>query len=898
MYVYQAIPLETYIASVYQNTRQIFHLDCLHYDRVVAKVDERYTALTQKYSSLQNAHNKTIEKLRAAKAHIKTWETWYERCKARERAKNTEQHGAERERRNDPDTRAREVEPIAHDGPRRDAQLNTSVIPSVSPRLLPGPARSVISPKQGLATPTEARSNRSYPAATNDVLEQGQGSARDQDRSEFAVHHDDETDGREHGADKLPTSKPGGGLQATASKPIRPDISGYSSDQPVLVSERSLKKRKRQPNIHTPSVSINEDVQKVGSVTKPIHVKSENNSSSPAPAGRGELVMQDSLDLDDVGTRLITPRKRRRLQELLRLSQTNPLAAGAGVRVGQAPRNNQPLEGPMELGLVIKDNMAAKPGETNRSHRSSLSQGTKQRSGIVMSTGPWNEPEGQLKAVINNSVSERKDINLEASTSFQRPKIPLQTLDANTLRPQSPEQLNIRAEVLSLAAPNTPENGNDHERLTLQSLQVDDEPVRASSAPPKTGISTKHYPEKLAAAKADAAKVLQLTNPNAQIQPRTSGPRSTLKGQNHGSRRDNITDRLVFVMEDGENFSEDNLRRGAKSPPRDGLEETGKPLRQHDQEKVDLQIHRRLGSLLDEPSPEKALLSPKSPSINTTKANLKSPTRPTASSRTRDNGSFDLDKLRGTTNNPNRGPSPTHPIRKRREPRQTGEKSAEDIPPSLSGQRPPPTSPNDHNPDPTDPHHEPLRARPLHRLGPDDFKINPDNAQGLDYAFTEVVRSHDQRRCLPGCTRPTCCGSALRRLVEIGGLPTPYTSGLWSSSPPEEDKDQTTQEHAETRVLKEYLGADHDRRVARMSEAERKEVLLDAKTREFADRHGRHRQAFERRTTPPGFWRADMPSTQELEGDREEARGLERRRVGEMYREAMREGGRWRFRDE
>lgn len=865
----------------------------------MAKVDERYTALTQKYSTLQNAHNKTIEKLRAAKAHIKTWETWYERCKAKERAKNTEQHGAERERWKNPDTRAREVEPISYDGPRRDAQLNISAIPTVSPRLLPGPARSVISPQQGLATPTETRNHRSYPAATNDVLEQGQGSARDQDKSEFAVHHDDETDGQEHGADKLPTSKPGGGLQATASKPIRPDISGYSSDQPVFVSERSLKKRKRQPNIHTPSVSIKEDVQKAGSVTKPIHVKSENNSSSPAPAGRGELVMQDSLDLDDVGTRLITPRKRRRLQELLRLSQSNPSAVGAGVRIGQAARDSQPVGGPMERGLVIEANMAAKPSETKKSHRLSQSQGTKQLPGVEKSTGQWIGPEGPLTAVINNSIPERKDHDLEASTSFQRPKIPLQTLDASALRPQSLEQLDVRAEVLSLAVPNVPENGNDHERLTLQSLQVDDEPIRASSAPPKTGISSKHYPEKLAATKAEAAKVLQLTNPNAQIQPRTSGSRSTLKGLNHGNRRDNITDRLVFVMEDGENFGEDNLRRGAKSAPRHGLEETGKPLRQHDQEKVELQIHRRLGSLLDEPSPEKALLSPQTPSINTTKANLKSPSRPTASPRTRDNGSVDLGKLRGTTDNPNHGPSPTDTTKKGREPRQIGEKLAEDKLPSPARQYPPPTSPNDHNLDPLNPDHEPLRARPLHRLGPDDFKINPNNAQGLDYAFTEVVRNHDQRRCLPGCTRPSCCGSTFRRLVEIGGLPTPHTSGLWSSSPPKEGNDQkTTQEHAEARLLKEYLGADHDRRVARMSATERKEVLLDAKTRAFADRHGRHRQAFERRTTPPGFWRADMPSTQELEGDREEARAMERRRVGEMYREAMREGGRWRFRDE
>lgn len=917
MYVYPCHTFRNLILPWCIRLRDKCSIGCLHYDRVVAKVNERYhsiingeptvpykayealrerhTSLTQQYTNLQNAHNKTIEKWRLAKAHIKTWETYHERCKARERAKNERERVAERGRRHDPDIGATEVEePISHDGPRHDAQLNLSALP------LLGSNRSVISPQRGLARPPKARNNRSNATVINNIPEQGVERAEDRGNLEASIHRDDEIDGRGHGVDELPTPKRGDRSHATAGKPLRLDISGYSSDQPVIVSERSLKKRKRQSNVHTPGVSVNEDVQEVGSVAKPIHVKSENNSSSPAPAAgrREELVMQDSLDLDDVGARLITPRKRRRLQELLRLSQSNPLAAGAGVRVGQSAQGNQPLEGPLKRSLVIKANTATKPSETRKQDRASLFQGTRQPTSGGDSTGPCIEPEKQLNAAANVSTWKRPNGWLEASPTFQRPKQPLRTLNGNILRPQSPQQINSPAEIISLEAPSTPENSNDHKRLTSQSSKDDDQPVRAYSAAPKGSTSNMHHSEKPTTVKAELAKVLQPTNPNAQIQPRTSEPTSTSKGQNHKNRRDRITDRMPLVTEDGENFSENNLRRGAKPAPGHGLEETRKPLRQHDQEKVDLQVHRRLASLLDEPSPEKALLSSTSPSNKATKAISKSPSRPSAQSRQTDNGSLDLGKLRTTTSTPNRGPSPTYPTGKGREPRQIGEKPVvEDKRPSLAGQHQPPTSSNNEDPDAIDPDHEPLRARPLHRLGPDDFKINPNNNQGLDYAFTEVVRNHDQRKCLPGCTRPSCCGSAFRKLVEIGGFPNPRTSGLWSSSP-SDDKDQDTQDQADARLLKEYLGADHERRLKGMSEADKKEALLSAKTRAFADQHGRHRQAFERRATPPGFWRTDMPSTQEVEMDREEARVLERKRVEDMHREAMREGGRWRFRDE
>lgn len=199
-------------------------------------------------------------------------------------------------------------------------------------------------------------------------------------------------------------------------------------------------------------------------------------------------------------------------------------------------------------------------------------------------------------------------------------------------------------------------------------------------------------------------------------------------------------------------------------------------------------------------------------------------------------------------------------------------------------------TPNEQAPDAVDPDQELLRARPLHRLNIDDFKINPEYNQGLDYAFVETVRNRDARRCLPGCTRPECCGSAFRALVEAGANPT-IARGIWDSSQDSADDEE--------RLLADYLGTSYSRaKVAAMSEEERKELLVQTRTRLMADRHGRHRQAYERRATPPGFWRSDMPTTQEIERDRDEARQLERKKVEERYMEAMREGGRWGFRDE
>lgn len=87
-------------------------------------------------------------------------------------------------------------------------------------------------------------------------------------------------------------------------------------------------------------------------------------------------------------------------------------------------------------------------------------------------------------------------------------------------------------------------------------------------------------------------------------------------------------------------------------------------------------------------------------------------------------------------------------------------------------------------------------------------------------------------------------------------------------------------------------------RLATMDRAEKEELWIEAKMQELANKFGKHRHHYSRMQSPPGFWNFDFPSTQEIEAEREEASRREKKTVQERYREAIRPGGRWQFRDE
>jgi hypothetical protein len=171
-----------------------------------------------------------------------------------------------------------------------------------------------------------------------------------------------------------------------------------------------------------------------------------------------------------------------------------------------------------------------------------------------------------------------------------------------------------------------------------------------------------------------------------------------------------------------------------------------------------------------------------------------------------------------------------------------------------------------------------IRDRPLSELKLSDFKPNPKFNQGYSYAFAETVRKRADRACLLGCTRPECCGGAFRALAEAG---PPLSSSQ------------------EEKLLEDYLGDAYDTmQLTQMSSDERNELIVQARTRELANKHGKHRHAYERHNTPPGFWDVGWPSTQEQQKYAEQAKELEKRMIAERRQEAMRKGGRYMFRDE
>lgn len=170
----------------------------------------------------------------------------------------------------------------------------------------------------------------------------------------------------------------------------------------------------------------------------------------------------------------------------------------------------------------------------------------------------------------------------------------------------------------------------------------------------------------------------------------------------------------------------------------------------------------------------------------------------------------------------------------------------------------------------------PFRELPVDCLNLSHFKLNPARNQGLDYAFKEVVRG-DQRKCLPGCMRADCCGEKFRAMVRATGI----------KYDPEKHR----------AILEDHLG-DNKSALQQLSEQALNGLLIEAKARQLANQFGKHRHAYERARSPPGFWRTDMPTTQELAKDRMEADQMERAKILERVAEAMRPDGLWKFADE
>jgi hypothetical protein len=343
---------------------------------------------------------------------------------------------------------------------------------------------------------------------------------------------------------------------------------------------------------------------------------------------------------------------------------------------------------------------------------------------------------------------------------------------------------------------------------------------------------------------------LQPMSPNKQILPRTSGKRLRVENSLLGAR--------IF----GEDADYDDVGVDSIS----ATTPTWKP--KNHSRALSADIEQRLTGLLENPSPRNTIFTPQTP-LNASVARGSRITGfvgqqeplPTTERRT-----ISILRQSATCVTPNQ----CHPSRG----------NASDQRSAISVRRPALRTPESiAAPNHNTPNHIPLRNRNVHDLGLSHFKINPNFNQGYDYAFADIVRGREQRKCLPGCIKPECCGGKFRKFVELTKF------------------DEDRSESQDKKLLEEYLG-DNRRKLQTMSKAERNELLIQAETRELARKAGRHRHAYERRPSPPGFWRSDFPNTQELEADRIEAARVETELVQQRYEEAMRPGGRWMFRDE
>lgn len=643
---------------------------------------------------------------------------------------------------------------------------------------------------------------------------------------------------------------------------VKPSLLDEDSDSPVVVSERFLKRKRalvsKPNNPRLQFVSAGS-----GNLQKPIRIKSDPDSSSPmAPVSYlAPKDPQDSVDLDEVGDKHFTPRKRRRLLEELRLQSSGEnmmVAVGDEKDIGYPGLDDQNAR--MSQGLIFDELDGAPSQSPVRDKAFFMEQG--QAYGIRI----WEQEQRDLarRRELDSKIPDglRKCRNGQGTgenKSNQDGGAQGELLHPETKMLVSSQFDSIKA-TSSTATPKLRTAENVHQ-FTTPLPSTNFQQFQQSSLSPQM-LDASDKAEKI------QHNVLRTTDPNAQFFPRTSQFSISRRRALPPIRKDPASTRIHILAEDGEEFSEVGPSSKATRAKQINFNDEYKAYKAPDS-------HRRLGDLLAS-SPQKRL----SLSNNHTEKLVKPVTVTAIASK--------------SASRPNDCKNPVTPMDKSAltsNLRNSREKSTRPKSRSRTETRPLSSWPT-RTKDPNEvlPEHEPLRIRSVNTLGPDDFKLNPAHNHGYDHPFSEVVRNRDLRKCMPGCTRPGCCGSTLRKVVEIGGYTAPRTSGLLNSSPADESE-------ADQQLLEEYLG-ENKSRLKGMLDKERNELLLQAKTERFANVHGKHRYEFGRAPSPPGFWEPDMPTTQQEKENRAAALVLEREKVAEMYKEAMRPKGRYKFRDE
>lgn len=595
---------------------------------------------------------------------------------------------------------------------------------------------------------------------------------------------------------------------------------------PVVVFERSLK-RKRTMRGNEEGVHVHEDKA----------VKNEQPSSSPVPAIPSLPVsgVHDSLDLDDVGDHLDTPKKRQRMERLwIRPPLPAPLPAGKGDQGGMDD---------------LLDNAEGQGHQNGRSDVKTEDGAQK----LIKESGDYQfsgETEQERRA---HKHAKRAQLQAHNNRVVGRLEATQEDLDSNP-RPSATRSKSPPTRVYPTPATEglncfgTPKSHRENEQR------------RAELVSP----------------------VLRAADPNSHVLPRTSDDVAHQKRPVPPSRRNRGAAHVPALAEDGEAPVATSNHRGAAA-----AKSKSKYLGTDTASEITFKapdVHHRLSNLLTEPSPAKFV----SGSENLDLASL-FPTSRTPYARAVQN-----DKSRFPTT-PRSVPAGSVETRDRLECRSVQSdsrivermmngrgNSAKAMTKKITPQPIFRKAPSLDNLSESRPEHEPLRARPLHRLRLEDFKSNPAHSA---FAYHEPIRKYDEKRAVGGCTDRHChrCKDQ-RNFVENSGYQTVRKQG--------ESADE-----ADQRILEDFLDGDK-RRLQKMSPEEWTETLWQAKTKEYADLYGKHRQSYSRARSPPGMWDVDFPNTQKEEENREAARVMEREKVEERFFQALRRGGRYVFADE
>ena len=611
------------------------------------------------------------------------------------------------------------------------------------------------------------------------------------------------------------------------SEPIKTEPNAGGSS-PVVVFERSLKRR-HSARASVQHIQVYEDNPRhLGAAPRTVPPKNELSSS---PMQAPPLIHlddpHDSLDLDDVGGHLDTPRKRQRMEQerLMSLKKVH----------FSALQGEEDMPDDMTAGENIRYLDELRPEIEGEQDYETYLPG-------IHGTLPGNVTEKEKKA--------RRDEKLARQHAH-----------------------------------------NDRVYQRLEASKVRDDPLfdppRSSS--PTTNESapqphTPNDPRELGQWKPHLASpvILQPRDVNTSVLPRTDDPHTSRKRPCPPSRRDRGAAYVPVLAEDGEGYPLKSSTHKVRKKSKDDQDILRGP---SDEEPKAPPTHHRLGALLTKPSPEKSLLIPEKPvtAVSADQAWSKTPIpRSVYTNRSRDLATprslpAKRSEYKHSVGNKSRS-TDFKPIDATID---RYSKSAQAVNKRITAvpglRKNLPVDPTD-----TRPEHEPLRARPLHRLGLQDFKFNPAHNS---YAIQAPVRKHDEKKSLSGCTDRHCqrC-KGLRQYVIVSGYKT-------APKPGESEDD------ADWRLMQDYLG-DNRRQLRGMSAKEREDLLLEAKVKEFANRFGCHRQAFSRAWEPPGLWDVDFPTTQEEAEVRAAADLMEREKVQERYWEATRPGGKWMFADE